>query len=177
MLLAFEARKYQIIRQISEKEYHLMSLTRKLGELQKYAAHIGDGTVSMSDMLNVPASMLPRSMAFMTYSHNGALRGAQYNMQMMGPQINMQIQQMQQMSQNNTPEMTARYQKWIFNNLYQQELQKYQKHEEKLLHQQEEEMEQEKSRIELELKMARAELDSLNQSTKEGVQFWKPEYV
>ena len=156
MLLAFEARKYQIIRQISE---------------------IGDGTVSMSDMLNVPSSMLPRSMAFMTYSHNGALRGAQYNMQMMGPQINMQIQQMQQMSQNNTPEMTARYQKWIFNNLYQQELQKYQKHEEKLLHQQEEEMEQEKSRIELELKMARAELDSLNQSTKEGVQFWKPEYV
>ena len=177
MLLAFEARKYLLIRQISEKEYHLMSLTRKMSELQRYAANIGDGTVSMSDMLNVPASMLPRSVAFMTYSHNGALRGAQYNMQMMGPQINMQIQQMQQMSQNQNPNAAAMYQKWIFNNLYQQELQKYQKHEEKLLHQQEEEMEQEKSRIELELKMAKAELDSLNQATKEGVQFWKPEYA
>ena len=118
MLLALEARKYQLLRQISDKEYRLMSLTRKLSELQQYSSNIGDGNISMFDMMNVPASMLPRSMAFMMYSHNGALRGAQYNMQAMGPQINMQIQQMQQMSQNQNPNAIAAYQKWIFDNLY-----------------------------------------------------------
>ena len=177
MLLALEARKYQLLRQISEKEYRLMSLTKKLSELQQYSSNIGDGNVSMFDMLNVPASMLPRSMAFMMYSHNGALRGAQNNMQMMGPQINMQIQQMMQMSQNKDPNAAAMYQKWIFDNLYKQELQKYQKHEEHLLHQQEQEIEQEKARVETELKMARAELESTTQATKEAVNFWKPEYA
>ncbi len=177
MLLALEARKYQLLRQISDKEYQLMSLTRKLSELQQYSSNIGDGNISMFDMMNVPASMLPRSMAFMMYSHNGALRGAQYNMQAMGPQIQMQIQQMQQMSQNQNPNAIAAYQKWIFENLYKQELQKYQQHETKLLNQQEQEIEQEKARVETELKMARAELESTTQATKEAINFWKPEYA
>ena len=71
----------------------------------------------------------------------------------------------------------AAYQKWIFDNLYKQELQKYQKHETNLLHQQEQEIEQEKSRVETELRMARAELESTTQATKEAVNFWKPEYA
>lgn len=176
-LLVFAYRKYEILRQKSELNYRIMELTRKLNELQQYAANIGDGTLSMNDMLNVPASMFNRTMAFMMYSHNGALRGAQMNMQMMSPQINMQIQQMQAMSQTQDPNAAAMYQQYIFNNLYQQELQKYQKHEQKLLNQQEKEIQQEKARLETQLRMLEAEFESTVQSEKQAAQSWKPEYV
>lgn len=176
-LLVFAYRKYEMIRQKNELNYRLVALTRKLNELQQYAANIGDGTLSMSDMLNVPSSMFNRSMAFMAYSHNGALRGAQMNMQMMSPQINMQIQQMQQMSQNQDPNAVTMYQNYIFQNLYKQELEKYQKHEQKLLNQQEQEIQQEKARIEAQLRMIEAEYESTVQAEKQSAQFWKPEYT
>ena len=166
-----------MIRQKNELNYRIVALTRKLNELQQYAANIGDGTLSMTDMLNVPASMFNRTMAFMMYSHNGALRGAQMNMQMMSPQINMQIQQMQQMSQNQDPNAAAMYQNYIFQNLYKQELEKYQKHEQKLLNQQEQEIQQEKARLEAQLRMIEAEYESTVQAEKQSAQFWKPEYV
>ncbi len=176
-LLVFAYRKYEMIRQKNELNYRIVALTRKLNELQQYAANIGDGTLSMTDMLNVPASMFNRTMAFMMYSHNGALRGAQMNMQMMSPQINMQIQQMQQMSQNQDPNAAAMYQNYIFQNLYKQELEKYQKHEQKLLNQQEQEIQQEKARLEAQLRMIDAEYESTVQAEKQSAQFWKPEYV
>ena len=176
-LLVFAYRKYEMIRQKNELNYRIVALTRKLNELQQYAANIGDGTLSMTDMLNVPASMFNRTMAFMMYSHNGALRGAQMNMQMMSPQINMQIQQMQQMSQNQDPNAAAMYQNYIFQNLYKQELEKYQKHEQKLLNQQEQEIQQEKARLEAQLRMIDTEYESTVQAEKQSAQFWKPEYV
>ena len=176
-LLVFAYRKYEMIRQKNELNYRIVALTRKLNELQQYAANIGDGTLSMTDMLNVPASMFNRTMAFMMYSHNGALRGAQMNMQMMSPQINMQIQQMQQMSQNQDPNAAAMYQNYIFQNLYKQKLEKYQKHEQKLLNQQEQEIQQEKARLEAQLRMVEAEYESTVQAEKQSAQFWKPEYV
>lgn len=176
-LLVFAYRKYEIIRQKNEVNYRLMALTRKLNELQQYAASIGDGALSMQDMMNVPSSMFNRSMTFMSYSQNGAMLGAQRNMQMMGPQINMQIQQMQQASQNQDPNATAMYQKWIFNNLYKQELEKYQKHEAKMLNHQEQEIAQEKARLETQLRMLEAEYESTAQSEKQSANFWKPEYT
>lgn len=67
-LLVFAYRKYEIIRQKNDLNYRIMSLTRKLNELQQYAANIGDGTVSMQDIMNMPASMFNRAAAFMAYS-------------------------------------------------------------------------------------------------------------
>lgn len=176
-LLVFAYRKYEIIRQKNDLNYRIMSLTRKLNELQQYAANIGDGTVSMQDIMNMPASMFNRAAAFMAYSHNGALKGAQQNMQMMGPQIQFQMQQMQQMSQGQNANSQQMYQQWIFQNLYKQELQKYQKHEEKLLNQQEQEIQQEKARLEAQLRMLEAEYESTAQAEKQSVNFWKPEYT
>ena len=159
-LLVFGFRKYWLIRRRSELNYSISALVRKLGDLQRYSANIGDGTIS-----------------FMAFSQAGAMRGAQQNMQMMGPQIQYQLQQMQQSQQGQNPQATQMYQQWIFQNLYKQELQKYQKHEEKLLHQQEQEIEQEKARLEAELRMIDAEYESTAQAEKQSVNFWKPEYT
>ena len=107
-LLIFAYRKLDIMRQKSDLNFRLMEITRKLGDLQQYAANIADGTVSMSDMMNTPGSMFGRQLMYMNYAHNMALFGAQQQMAMMGPQIQMQMSQMgnpmyQQMYMNNTP--------------------------------------------------------------------------
>lgn len=173
MLLAGLSRRFALIKLQNEKNYKVTQLTVKLSELQRYAANIGDGTMSMQDMMDMPGSLFGRSMAFMNYSHNGALRGAQQNFQMMTPQIQMQMQQMQ----NANAQSQQQYQQWIFKNLYQQERQKFAKREEKLLNIQEQEIQKEKAQAETELKMIQAELESLTQHTSEAAKQWKPEYA
>lgn len=107
-LLIFAYRKLDIIHRKNELQYRLMNLTRKLSDLQQYAANIADGSVSMNDMMNTPSSMFGRQMMFMQYAHNGALFGAQQKFGMMQPMIAMQMQQMQD------PNMQMMYQQWIF---------------------------------------------------------------
>ena len=66
-LLIFAYRKLDIIRQQNELNFRLMNLTRKLSDLQQYAANVADGSVSMSDMMNTPSSMFGRQMMYMQY--------------------------------------------------------------------------------------------------------------
>ncbi len=168
-ILASEFLKLSLIRRENEINYRLTELNNKLGDLQRYSSNIGDGTISMNTILNVPASYSARAMAFMNYSHNGSIMGAQRNMQMMGPQIQMQMQQMQQAQQNN-PQAMQMYQQWIFNNLYTQELQKFQKQETKLLNQQEQEIQKEKARLSTELQMVKAQYENANKVQQESLQ-------
>lgn len=171
MLLAGLSRRYALIRQQNEKNYRLTELTRKLSDMQKYSSAIGDGKVSMFDMMNMPSSLFARGMAFMAYSQNMAYQGAQQNMQMMGPQIQMQMQQMQDANQQQM------YQQWMMKNLYEQQLQTFAKKEEKLLNAQEQEIQKEKVQVETELKMISAELESLAKHTDEAASQWKPNYT
>lgn len=172
-LLIFGYRKLQIIRQKNELNYRLMNLTQKLSDLQKYAANIADGKVSMSDMMNTPASMFNRTLMYMAYSHNGSMMNAQQQMQqmMMLPQVQAQMQQMQD------PNQQMMYQNWIFDNLYKQQRQQFGEVEKKLLNEQEKEIEQEKAKLETQLKMLDAEFESVKQGEDKAAQQWKPEYV
>lgn len=170
-LLIFAARKLDIIHRKNELQYRLMSITKRLGEMQQYASSIGDGSVSMQDMMNMPSSMFGRSMMYMTYAHNSALMGAQQNMMRMGPQMQMQMMQMQD------PNAQAMYQQWIFKNLYQQEREKAAKVETKLLNQQEKQITMEKEKIETQIKLLEQELESVKAGEKAGIQEWKPEYA
>ena len=172
-LLVFAYRKIQILRQKNDLNYRLMQLNQKLEDLQQYASNIADGSVSMSDMMNTPASMFGRTMMYMTYSHNGALQNAQQQMQqmMMMPQVQAQMQQMQD------PNQQMMYQNWIFDNLYKQQREQFGKVEQKLLNEQEKEIQQEKAKLETQLKMLEAEFDSTKQGEDKAASSWKPEYV
>lgn len=172
-LLVFAYRKIQILRQKNDLNYCLMKLNQKLEDLQQYASNIADGSVSMSDMMNTPASMFGRTMMYMTYSHNGALQNAQQQMQqmMMMPQVQAQMQQMQD------PNQQMMYQNWIFDNLYKQQREQFGKVEQKLLNEQEKEIQQEKAKLETQLKMLEAEFDSTKQGEDKAASSWKPEYV
>ena len=172
-LLVIAYRKIQILRQKNDLNYRLMKLNQKLEDLQQYASNIADGSVSMSDMMNTPASMFGRTMMYMTYSHNGALQNAQQQMQqmMMMPQVQAQMQQMQD------PNQQMMYQNWIFDNLYKQQREQFGKVEQKLLNEQEKEIQQEKAKLETQLKMLEAEFDSTKQGEDKAASSWKPEYV
>lgn len=170
-LLIFAYRKLDIARQKSDLNFRLMQITRKLNDLQQYAANIADGSVSMSDMMNTPGSMFGRQMMYMQYAHNGALFGAQQKMALMGPQITMQMQMM-----GNNPQYQQMYQQWIFKSLYDQERERMGKQEQKLLNEQEKQIQAEKMKIETQLKMLEQEFDSVKQGEDSAIKQWKPEY-
>ncbi len=170
-LLIFAYRKLDLNRQRHDLNYRLMNLTRKLSDLQQYAANIADGSVSMSDMMNTPCSMFGRQLMFMQYAHNGALFGAQQKMQMMGPMIGMQMQQM------GNPQYQQMYQNWIFKNMYDQERERMGKQEQKLLNEQEKQIQAEKQKLETQLKLLDQEYEACKQAESEEVKRWKPEYV
>ena len=170
-LLIFAYRKLDIMHRKNELNYRLMNLTRKLSDMQQYAANIADGSVSMSDMMNTPSSMFGRQMMYMQYAHNGALFGAQQKMAMMQPQIAMQMQQMQD------PNYQAMYQQWIFKSLYDQERERMGKQETKLLNEQEKQIQAEKAKLETQLKLLDQELEACKQGEDAAVKQWKPEYT
>ena len=169
-LLIFAYRKLDINRRKSDLNYRLMELTRKLSDLQQYAANIGDGSVSMSDMMNTPNSMFGRQLMFMQYAHNGSLFGAQQKFAMMQPVIAAQMQQMQ-------PEMQQMYQNWIFKNLYDQERERMGKQEAKLLNEQEKQIQAEKMKIETQLKLLDQELQACKEGEDKYIEAWKHNYV
>lgn len=170
-LLIFAYRKLDIMHRKNDLNYRLMNLTRKLSDMQQYAANIADGSVSMSDMMNTPSSMFGRQMMYMQYAHNGALFGAQQKMAMMQPQIAMQMQQMQD------PNYQAMYQQWIFKSLYDQERERMGKQETKLLNEQEKQIQAEKAKLETQLKLLDQELEACKQGEEAAVKQWKPEYT
>ncbi|MBR5554534.1 hypothetical protein IKU74_00820 [bacterium] len=167
--LASHALKLHLIDREYKINEQIRQLDSKLSDLQRYGASIGDETISMQDMMGLPSSVFQRAMAFMNYSHNGALRGAQMNIQMMGPQLQAQMAQMQAQSQAN-PSAMAQYQQWIFQNLYKQELSKYQKHEAKLLNIQEQEIQKEKAKLNSELQIIKARYQTAEKMEKDGLQ-------
>lgn len=169
-LLIFAYRKLDINRRKSDLNYRLMELTRKLSDLQQYAANIGDGSVSMSDMMNTPSSMFGRRLMFMQYAHNGSLFGAQQKFAMIQPIIAAQMQQIQ-------PGMQQMYQNWIFKNLYDQERERMGKQEAKLLNEQEKEIQAEKMKVETQLKLLDQELQACKEGEDKSIEAWKPNYV
>lgn len=171
-VLAAHALKLFLIDRKSNLQLKIIELDRKLSDLQQYSSCIGDETFSMQDMMNVPSSVFQRAMAFMNYSQNGAFQGAQMNMQMMGPQIQAQMAQMQAQAQSN-PNAIEQYKNWIFQNLFKQELSKYQKHETKLLNQQEKEIQKEKANISAQIQIIDQQMSTADQQTKEGIQSMK----
>lgn len=173
MALMLTARLFDIIHQKYDYQKRQREISQKIFDLQKYASNIGDGSISMQDMMRTPASLFQRSMMYMNYAHNGAMMGANQNMQqmMMLPMVQNQMAQMQD------PNQQAMYQQWMFKNLYEQERQKFAKQEEKLLHEQEKELQKEKTDIEIQIKMLEEEYNATKQAVSDSAKYWKPEYV
>ena len=156
-LLIFVQRKINIIHRLNAKNYQLNEIVTKLSDLTSYSNSIGDGTVSMSDMMHAPGSMLGRMMMFAQFSHNAAIQMTQ--------------QQMQDAAQ------AAKYQSWVQNCIYHQAREYLGKMEARTLNEQEKKLQKEKVHIETEIRMLEQELQSVERAEESGIKSWAPKYV
>jgi len=169
-LLIFAYRHQDIISRKSALNMKLMNLKQKLMELQSYASSIADGSVSMNDLMNAPASMFGRMSIFMMYSHQAAMTGANEKFPMMQQ---MAAQQMQQMPQ----QYQQQYQQSMFKSLYDQEKEKFSKNEQNILNQQDKRIEQETAQIETQLKMLDSEETKVSEAEDKAAEKGAPKYV
>ena len=169
-LLIFAYRHQDIIGRKNALNMKLMELKQKLMELQTYASSIADGSVSMNDLMNAPASMFGRMSIFMMYSHQAGMAGAQEKMPMMSQ---MSAPQMQQMA----PQMQQQYQQAMFKSLYDQEKETFSKNEQRILNEQEKRGSMEVSKIETQLKMLDKDEEEVSKAEDKAAEKSAPKYV
>lgn len=157
-LLAFSYRLMQIIALQSATTMRLMQLRQNLLDFQSYASAIGDGAVSMQELMNAPATMFNNMSIFMNQSHQVAFMSAQQGLPYM-------LAMNQGFVNQQTPELQMQYQQMIFNNLYAQARQRTGEVEKERLNKQETKINQEIAILETRLKM----LDNDEKNTKEAM--------
>ena len=168
-LLIFAFRKQDILRRKSDIEFKLTQMSEKLRNLQSYGSAIGDGSVSMNDLMNAPSSVFNRMSMFAMYSDQASRAGAQQKFEMMKmmPGAMPQIQD---------PKIQQQYSQLMFKNLYDQEREKFAKIEEKMLNEQEKKITSENEKLSTQLKMLEAELVEVNKAEDNAVKSSAPKF-
>lgn len=169
-LLLFSFRKMQIIKQRDDINARIMELQRKQMDYQTYAASISDGSISMNDLSNCPASLFGRMSQFMFSSHQAAMQGADqkfgYMSQLYGPQL--------QTMDPNTQQM------FLFEmrkSLYDKERERFSLYEQNLLKQVDTNTQQELARLSTQAKMLESELQSIDQGEDNAIKSSTPKYA
>ena len=171
-VLMFTARIHSLITQKLDIEHRLTKLTKKLQDLQSYAAMIGNGGISIGDLLGTPGSQMGRAMAYMAFAHNTSY---QYMMQNAPYMTSIWQQQMQGMVQN--PQQQQQMQRWIMESLYQQGRDRAMQIEQRNMKVEEQKITQEKEKLEALGKSVQAELDSARQARDAGIKEMAPKYT
>lgn len=170
-ILIFTARVHDLIHRKSDIEYRLSKLTRRLRDVQQYAATIANGGVSIGDLLNSPSSMMGRTMNYLGFAHNSALQYMQQNAPYM------QQMYMQQMGQQQTPQQQQQMNEYIMRQLYQQGRDRALQVEEKNLKMEEARLSQEKEKLETLGKEISAELQAAKEARDQGIKDMAPKYT
>lgn len=160
-------RKFQLIRLKYDVNSKIMNITRKIGDLQRYAANIADGKISSKEMYDVPSKLFGRQSIFQQYAHNRSLQMANMQMGMMAPMMAMQMQAM-------NPQYQALYQQNMFMNLYKEARQQAAEEEKKLLNEQEKELVLEKEKLQALAQEYDVELKSLREAEPRAYEIVKP---
>ena len=147
-----------------------MNITRKIGDLQRYASNIADGKISMKEMTDVPAKLFGRQSIFQQYAHNRSLQMANWQMATMAPMMAMQMQNM-------NPQFAGLYQQNMFMNLYKEARIQAAEEEKKLLNEQEKELVVEKEKLIAMRDACDAELKSLNEAAPRALEWLKSSYA
>ena len=169
-ILMFTARVHDLIYQKSNVEYRLLKLSRKLRDLQQYAALIANGGISIGEMLNSPGSMMGRTMNYLAFAHNSSLQYMQQNAPYM------QQMYMQQMQGQNAQQQ-QQFQALLMRKLYEQGRDRAMQIETRNLKVEEERITQEKEKLEALGKSIEAELQAAKQGRDQGIKDMAPKYT
>lgn len=169
-ILIFTARVHDLIYQKSNIEYRLTKLTKKLRDMQQYAATVGNGSVSIGDLLNSPGSMMGRTMNYLAFAHNSSMQYMQQNLPLM------QQMYQQQMAQQQNPQQQM-MQNYMMKMLYMQGRDRAAQIEAKNLNMEEQRIAQEKEKLETQLAEVNQELKSAKEARDQGIKDMAPKYV
>ena len=169
--LIFTARVHDLIYQKSNIEYRLTKLTKKLRDMQQYAATVGNGSVSIGDLLNSPGSMMGRTMNYLAFEHNSSMQYMQQNLPLM------QQMYQQQMAQQQNPQQQQMMQNYMMKMLYMQGRDRAAQIEAKNLNMEEQRIAQEKEKLETQLAEVNQELKSAKEARDQGIKDMAPKYV
>ena len=170
--LMFTARVHDLARQRSDTQYKLLKISKKLRDLQQYAAMVGNGNISVGDLLSSPGSMMGRSMAYIGYAHNNALQYMQANAPMMQA---MYQQQMGGAMQN--PQQMQMMQNYIMRTLYIQGREQAAQEEQRNLKVEEGKLAQEKDTLQALLQEIDTELQEAKKARDEDIKLMAPKYT
>ena len=170
-ILIFTARVHDLIYQKSNIEYRLTKLTKKLRDMQQYAATVGNGSVSIGDLLNSPGSMMGRTMNYLAFAHNSSMQYMQQNLPLM------QQMYQQQMAQQQNPQQQQMMQNYMMKMLYMQGRDRAAQIEAKNLNREEQRIAQEKEKLETQLAEVYQELKSAKEARDQGIKDMAPKYV
>ena len=170
-ILIFTARVHDLIYQKSNIEYRLTKLTKKLRDMQQYAATVGNGRVSIGDLLNSPGSMMGRTMNYLAFAHNSSMQYMQQNLPLM------QQMYQQQMAQQQNPQQQQMMQNYIMKMLYMQGRDRAAQIEARNLNMEEQRIAQEKEKLETQLAEVNQELKSAKEARDQGIKDMAPKYV
>ena len=162
-ILIFTARVHDLIYQKSNIEYRLTKLTKKLRDMQQYAATVGNGSVSIGDLLNSPGSMMGRTMNYLAFAHNSSMQYMQQNLPLM------QQMYQQQMAQQQNPQQQQMMQNYMMKMLYMQGRDRAAQIEAKNLNMEEQRIAQEKEKLETQLAEVNQELKSAKEADRKSV--------
>ena len=170
--LMFQARLHDLLKQRSDIQYKLMKISRKLQHLQEYASIVGNGQISIGDLLKCPGSMMNRALGYSMYANATAMQYMQANAPMM---TMMYQQQYAGMMQN--PAQAQQLQNYIMVSLWTQGRELVKQQEEKNLKVEEGKIAQEKDQLKTELDMINEEIKETKAARDQGVKDLAPKYT
>lgn len=170
-LLVFSYLHQGIISRKSDINFKIIQLRQRQMDLQSYASSIGDGTVSMNDLMGAPASVFMRMNAFMTSSHQQSLMGAQMNIGGM-----LAMAQANGVFANLNPMMQQQYQQLLFKSLYDKEREKFNQHEQKMLNQEDKRIDQQIAQLTTQLQMLEAQEKAISEAESREAQNAAPKF-
>lgn len=171
-ILIFTARVHDLIFQKSNIEYRLSKLTKKLRDVQQYAATVGNGSISIGDLLNSPGSMMGRTLNYMAFAHNSSLQYMQQNLPYM-----QQMWQQQMQGQQQNAQQAQQMQNYMMRSLYMQGRDRAAQIEARNLNMEEQRIAQEKERLETLLAEVSQELKSAKDARDQGIKDMAPKYT
>lgn len=169
--LMFTARVHDLMHRKFAIEREFVRITKKLRDTQQFATLVGNGSVSIGDLLRAPGSMMGRTMNYLAFAHNSSLQYMQQNAPYM------QQMYMQQMGQQQNAQQQQMMQNYILRSLYMQGRERAAEIETKNLHEEEQRLAHEKERLETLMKEIDAELKAAKEARDKGIQDMAPKYT
>ena len=169
----FTARVHDLMHQKHDIQYKLAKITKRIRDLQQYASLVGNGSISIGELLSAPGTMMGRTMNYLNYAHNSSMAYMQQNAPFM---MQMYSQQLAAAGQQN-PQQQAMMQNYIMRSLYTQAREQAKQVEEKNLNAEEERLQQEKEKLQTLHDEVAAELKAAREGRDAEIKEMAPKYT